>query len=206
MVLAGAGVLVDPSSSVAASPSAGANAVAAAVLFGYAMPPPEATVDLPSGIQGRLAEYRRREASFRSSLTPPPGATPEEERVFERRLGIERVVYCLFDRRDAARIAALYALDVDVSFDWADSPDLPRREATFINQLLTDLPQPWLAPYLNLIAGHRRLCAAQLEAGDAADAERAKGQLTVARNGGHPLIRAVAEHLLTAAPPCSPSL
>jgi hypothetical protein len=74
-------------------------------------------------------------------------------------------------------VAAGFALDID--FD---------REAPFIDELLRSLPVPWLAPYLNLIAGHRKLCA-----GATADARR---QLGRARDGGHPLIRVAALHLL----------
>jgi hypothetical protein len=67
---------------------------------------------------------------------------------------------------------------------------------------LRDLPRPWLAPYLNLMAGHRKLCASQLEGPEtpgqrdamAADARR---QLTRARDGDHPLVRVAADHLLT---------
>ena len=75
------------------------------------MPPPEATASLPPAMQGRVAEYRKREAAFRSSLTPPPRATPDEQRSFEQRVGIERVVFSLFDRKDAARALRLYLGD-----------------------------------------------------------------------------------------------
>src|SRR6185295_3482133 len=113
------------------------DAVAVALLFGRPMPPPETTAGLPVALQSRLAYYRKREATFHSGLTPPPGATPDEQRSFEQRVGIERVVFSLFDRKDSARIASLYALDVDVEpADWALAPEQPRREANFINQLL----------------------------------------------------------------------
>jgi hypothetical protein len=204
--IAAVGLLASPASSVAGAELTGADAVADAVLFGRPMPPADATANLPPALQERLADYRKREAAFHSGLTAPPGATPDEQRSFEQRVGIKRVVFSLFDRRDSARIASRYALDVDVSGDWDNSPELPRREANFINRLLMDLPHPWLAPYLNLIAGHRRLCAAQMDGEDPQDAQRATGQLKVAAQAGHPLIRAVAEHLITAARPCSPSL
>jgi hypothetical protein len=192
---------------VEASDAAAMDGVAAALLFGRPMPPPEATVDLPAAVHSRVADYRKREALFRSTLIPPRGATPDEQRSFEQRVGIERVVFCLFDRRESARIAGLYALDVEVgAAGWEQSPEQPRREANFINRLLKDLPQEWLAPYLNLIAGHRRLCASQMQGEDLDDAPRAKGQLSVAAKAGHPLIRAVAEHVITTARPCSPSL
>lgn len=192
----------------AAADAAGAAAVADALLWGHVMPPPEVTSNLPSGVQRSLTEYRRREEEFKSGLTPPPGATDEEQAVFEQRVGIERVVYSLFPRRDSARIASLYALDVDFSLTWEGAADLPRREAAFINQLLRDLPQPWLAPYLNLIAGHRRLCAGELESASGSDGAAsirdAQRQLAAAADGGVPLIKVVAEYLATSARPCTP--
>ena len=72
-------------------------------------------------------------------------------------------------------------------------------------------PEPWLAPYLNLVAGPRKLCASQLEPTASQPrrdeiADDGRRQLTRARDGGHPLIRVAAEHLLsTAARSCSPS-
>ena len=78
---------------------------------------------------------------------------------------------------------------------------MPRREAKFIDRLLADLPKPWLAPYLNLVAGHRKLCASEMD-GDAADdrsramTDDARRQLTRARDGGNRIIRVVAERLL----------
>ena len=205
-VAIGVALLLRPSPSLARPQLTGEDAVAAAVLFGLPMPRPDTTANLPPAWQSRIAEYRRREAAFRSALTPPPGATADEQRLFEQRVGIERVVFSLFDRKDSARVASLYALDVDVSGDWDHAPEMPRREASFINGLLKELPQPWLAPYLNLIAGHRRLCASYMDGEDREEAPRAAGQLRIAAQGGHPLIRAVAEHVITTARPCSPSL
>ena len=78
---------------------------------------------------------------------------------------------------------------------------MPRREAKFIDRLLADLPKPWLAPYLNLVAGHRKLCASEMD-GPAADARSealtadARRQLTRARDSGNRVIRLVAEQLL----------
>jgi hypothetical protein len=179
----------------------GAAAVADAVLWGKDMPPAADTADLPKNVQSQLAEYRERERMFRSGLTPSPGATPDERRSYDRRVGIERVVFCLFARGDSARVAPQYALDADIEPDWRGLPEMPRREAQFIDRLLADLPKPWLAPYLNLVAGHRKLCASEMD-GAAADArsgamvEDARRQLTRARDGGNRLIQIAADHLL----------
>ena len=179
----------------------GAAAVADAVLWGREMPAAAFTADLPKNVQSQLAAYRERERAFRSGLTPPPGATPEERETYQRRVGIERVVFCLFARGDSATVAPQYALDADIEPDWLGLPEMPRREARFIDGLLADLPKPWLAPYLNLLAGHRKLCASEMD-GTGADArsremtEDARRQLTRARDGGNRLIRIVAEQLL----------
>lgn len=196
-----AGLCIGVHAQPPSEPSGGA-AVAATLLWGRRLAPVERTGDLPRAVQERLAEFRQREREFRSALKAPPGATPVERGLFEERVAIERVVYCLFPRKDIARVAAVYASDVEVEPDWERSSDPPRREAVFIDSLLRDLQQVWLAPYLHLIAGHRKLCASQLEGQDS-DAVRktladaARRQIAHARDGGQPLVRVAAEHLLT---------
>ena len=190
--------------SVAATPAgelSGAAAIADAVLWGREMPPSALTVDLPKNVQSQLTEYLQRERTFRSGITPPPGATDEERDSYDRRVGIERVVFCLFPRVDSAKVAPQYALDADIEPDWQGAPEMPRREARFIDQLLADLPKPWLAPYLNLMAGHRKLCASEMEGSNSdargrASVDDGRRQLAKARDGGNSLIRVVAERLL----------
>jgi hypothetical protein len=156
---------------------AGAAAVTRALVSGVPIAPPDQVSALPLDAQKRLDVYRERERQFTSAMAPPRGGSAEELQLYESRVRVERVIVSLFDRKDAPKVAAGFALDVD--FD---------REAPFIDELLQNLPVPWLAPYLNLIAGHRKLCAGATE-----DARR---QLARARDGGHPLIRVAALHLL----------
>jgi hypothetical protein len=201
VALAIASVLLAGRTTAGAGELSGAAAIADAVLWGREMPASALTPDLPRNVQSQLAEYLERERTFHSALTPPPGATEEERETYDRRVGIERVVFCLFPRGDSARVAPQYALDADIEPDWQGMPEMPRREAKFIDRLLADLPKPWLAPYLNLVAGHRKLCASEMD-GDAADdrsralTSDARRQLTRARDGGNRIIRIVAEHLL----------
>jgi hypothetical protein len=156
---------------------AGAASVTHALVAAVPLAAPDQIGALPADAQKRADLYRERERLFKSGLTPPKGGSDEELQLYESRVRVERVIVSLFDRKDAPRVAAGFALDID--FD---------REAPFIDELLRNLPVPWLAPYLNLIAGHRKLCA-----GATADARR---QLGRARDGGHPLIRVAALHLL----------
>ena len=191
--------LVRPAAS--AAELSGAAAIADAVLWGREMPATAMTAALPRDVLAQIAEYRERERTFHSALTPPPRATDEERETYDRRVGIERVVFCLFPRSDSAKVAPQYALDADIEPDWQGLPEHPRREAKFIDDLLADLPKPWLAPYLNLVAGHRKLCASEMD-GAAADVrsrrmtEDARRQLARARDGGNRLIRVVADRLL----------
>jgi hypothetical protein len=164
-----------------------AAAIVEALLFGGSMPPAEESASLPPDVQKRLVEYRKCEAAFRSGLAAPRGASEDERAVYEKRVGVERAIACAFRERDAPRVAAGFALDID--FD---------REAAFIDGVMRDLPVKWLAPYLNLAAGHTKLCDGRVEPG--------RRQLAAARDGGNAIVRVAADYLIaTAAPPCSPS-
>src|SRR5262249_8063312 len=155
-----------------------AAAIAEALVLGAPAPAPDATAGLPGDAQKQLAEYRAREATFKSALTEPPGADAAERALYDRRVAVERVVVALFPRRDSAKTAAAFALDIDLD-----------HVASFADDMLRDLPVPWLAPYLNLLAGHAKLC------GDRpADA---KHTLTLAQKSGVPPIRVAAEDLLS---------
>jgi len=162
---------------LAAAAKVVAAAIAQAILTGAPMPAADPAAGLPADAQKQLAEYRAREAAFKSGLTPPPGADAEERALYDRRVGVERTVFGLFARKDTAKVAAGYALDVD--FDHGSA---------FADSLLADLPVPWLAPYLNLVAAHAKICDDRRQ-----DAKR---QLMAARDGRNPLIRVAAEYLL----------
>jgi hypothetical protein len=159
---------------------AGAAAIAQALVLGLPMAPAERTAGLSPDVQKRLVEYRHREQTFKTGLIPSPGASEGERQLYARRVGIERVVVALFPRGDSPRVAASYAMDADLEGG-----------ARFIDDLMRDLPVRWLAPYLNLVAGHEKLCAGERDA--------ARRQLVGARDGGNPLIRVAAEHLIATA-------
>ena len=82
----------------------GAAAVARALVSGTPMAPAEQTGEVPSDAQKRLDAYRQRERVFRSALAPPRGGSPEEQALYEKRVGIERVIFSLFPRKDATSV------------------------------------------------------------------------------------------------------
>jgi hypothetical protein len=187
----------------AQSDQAAARAVGDALVWGRPMPAADALTSLPRETQQRAEEFRTRERMFHSTLTPPRGATDEERYIFEQRVAVERVLFCLFPRRDIVRVAAQYASDANVLPETGDNLAAAYREdAAFIDDLLRDASKPWLAPYLNLIAGHRKLCAVELSSADSDSnrtsmREAGRRQLAQARDAGHPLIRVAADHFLT---------
>src|SRR4051812_49642646 len=107
------------------------------------MPPADAASGLAADAQKQVSEYRAREAAFKSGLAAPPGADRDERALYDKRVAVERVIFCLFPRRGSAKTAAAFALDVDLD-----------HVAIFADAMLRDLPVPWLAPYLDLVAGH----------------------------------------------------
>jgi len=84
-----------------------------------------------------------------------------------------------------------------------DFADGPLSEAAVADAFLEQHPTSPIAPYANLFAGHRKMCAVSgLEGLDPSSdkareiAQAAAAQLHLARSSGHPLISFVAEHLL----------
>ena len=130
----------------------------------------------------------------RAGSSAPNATTEERARFFpEARRHRARDLLCLLPAwRDSARIAASYASDADLSHEWENqAASAARAEAAFIGQPSPrDLPQPWLAPHLNLIAGHRKPCASRMEwSGDAraargGDRRRAPATSPSARDAG----------------------
>src|SRR5438270_13068731 len=88
-----------------------AAAIAGALVAGAPMPAADPAAGLPSDAQKQLVEYRAREAAFKSRLTAPPGADREERARYDRRVAVERVIFCLFPRRESAKTAAAFAFD-----------------------------------------------------------------------------------------------
>jgi hypothetical protein len=77
-------------------------------------------------------------------------------------------------------------------------------EAASADEFLRDRSDSPIAPYVQLFAGHRKLCAVSGVEGVDPRSERAAGiardadaQLIAAGNPGHPLLRIVADYLVT---------
>ena len=181
----------------------GAAAIKEALLYGMAMAAPSRTAGLPPDVDRSLAAYRDCERAFEPTIARPPDVKRlPRDSVYAKRVGVERAVYCAFDRPAAA--ARAYATDVHLLYEWEGYADSPLSEAASADAFLKRHPDSPIAPYVHLFAGHRKLCAVGgLEGLDRASARArdisrdADRQLGIARDQGPPLVRIVAEHLLS---------
>jgi hypothetical protein len=182
----------------------GAPAVMESLLFGFEMAPPSRTSGLPGDAQAAVAKYRDREHLFRPTLRPPQSLDRPEGSVYRKYVGLERALFCLFDRSDSLQLADEYLKRARLFYEWEGFADSPLAEAVAADAFLADHPVSPLAPYAQLFSGHRKLCAVSGLDGLDPASDRARGiareadtQLALARDAGHPLIRIVAAHLLS---------
>jgi hypothetical protein len=182
----------------------GAPAVMESLLFGFEMAPPSRTSGLPGDALAAVAKYRDRERLFRPTLPPPQNLDGQEGPVYRKYVGLERALFCLFDRSDSLQLADEYLKRARLLDEWEGFADSALSEAIAADAFLADHPGSPLAPYAQLFSGHRKLCAVSgLDGLDPASdrargiAREAESQLVLARDAGHPLIRIVAAHLLS---------
>jgi hypothetical protein len=182
----------------------GPAAIMEALVFGFDMAPPSRTAGLPADVQRSLARYRARVRMFRPTIERPPDLHGPEGSLYYKRIGVERAIFALFDRPEIVKLADEYARQADLFYEWEGFADSPISEAASADSFLVRHPGSPIAPYVQLFAGHRKLCAVSgLEGLDPRSdqghqiAREADRQLAQARDAGHPLIRSVAQYLLT---------
>jgi hypothetical protein len=182
----------------------GAAAVMESLLFGFEIAPAALTAGLPADAARSLATYRQRERLFTPTIAPPENLDGPEGSLYAKRVGIERALFCLLDRPDSLQVAEDYATQIKLFYEWEGFANAPLTEADSADDYLAQHPTSAAVPYVQLFAGHRKLCAVSgMEDLDPASdrgqriARDAIRQLTAARNAGHPLLRMVADYLLT---------
>lgn len=182
----------------------GAAAIMESLLYGFEMAPPSRTAGLPADAQRSLATYRERERLFKPTIKPPANLDGPEGSGYFKRVGLERALFCLFDRSDSLQLAEEYSTRIRLLYEWEGFAESPLSEAASADAFLAQHRNSPVAPYARLFAGHRKLCAVSGLEGLDPKSDRARGiardanmQLALARDAGHPLIRTVADYLLT---------
>ena len=168
------------------------------------MAPPNRTAALPRDIQQSLAKYRERERVFKPTIKRLENLDGPEGSGYFKRVGLERAVFCLFDRSDSLKLAEEYSTQISLLYEWEGFADSPLTEADSADAFLAQHRNSPIAPYIHLFAGHRKQCAVGGLEGLDPKSDRALGiardadvQLKLARDAGHPLLRIVADYLLT---------
>jgi hypothetical protein len=182
----------------------GAAAIMESLLFGFEIAPPRRTAGLPIEIDRSLARYRARARMFRPTIQRPADLDGPAGSLYYKRVGVERALFSLFDHANSMQLAEDFATSVALSYEWEGFADVPLGEAASADSFLVLHPNSPIAGYVRLFAGHRKLCAVSgLEGLDPGSdrgqqvAREADRQLAQARDDGQPLIRIVAEYLLT---------
>lgn len=188
-----------------ASEPRGAAAVGESLLFGFEPPPASRTNGLPGDVQRRLHQYRERARLFRPTIPRPGTLDGPAGSLYLKRVGLQRAVFSLFDRPDSLRLAESFATSIQLLYEWEGFADSPLSEARSADRYLQENAGSPIAAYVQLFAGHRRLCARSGFQGldpNSEDGRRvaatAQAQLAGARDSGDPLLRSVAEYLLEA--------
>jgi hypothetical protein len=180
-----------------------AAALLESLLFGFSTPPGTRTLGLPADAQQALAAYRQRELLFEPKAPAPGTSSGVEDSLHVKRVGMERALFSLFPRDDAAQLAAEYVKGAALAYEWEGFPEVPLGEAQSADTFLARQPNSPLVPYALLFAGHRKACAAEIMRGFNDDDPRAREiqsaadiQLLDARDSDHPLIREVASYII----------
>jgi hypothetical protein len=174
-----------------------------AMLFWFDMPGPKQTTELTADVRKSLDTYRARIEAFKPSFVVKGTPGRPEHSLQLKRIALERVLFGLFDVPGISALATEYARRARLSYEWEGFADGPLFEADVADAFLEGNPDSPIAPYLNLFAGHRKMCAVSgLQGLDPSSekgrriAQEAVAQLTLARNAQHPIIKLVAERVL----------
>ena len=138
----------------------GAAAIMESLLFGIDMAPPVRTSDLPVDAQRSLEKYRERDRLFKPTITRPKNLDGPEGSVYAKRVSLERALFCLYDRPDSLQMAEQYSTQILLFYEWEGFAEGPLAEAAAADAFVAQHPNSFVAPFAQLFAGHRKLCAA----------------------------------------------
>lgn len=169
-------------------------------LFG--LEPEAVPVDgLSEAERNRVEAYNRCVARF-SSRIPVEGLPQGPGRwLTEKRQRVERGIVCLVGGDGIDGVAAGYARDAELFYEWEGMSDGPLAEAAFAERYLRSHHDTILASYLHLFIAHRSRCAAEAlaaegnEAGQARATESFRRQVAAVREDPDPLVRLAAGSL-----------
>ncbi len=115
---------------------------------------------LPDEVKVRIQRFIKRNKQFRSQIEPLEKSN--RDKMFfalEKRRGIERSIVSLMEAPGIEKIAAEYARNASIAYEWEGMSDGPMGEAAYAESFLEKNPESPLRPYLWLFLMHRYRCA-----------------------------------------------
>ena len=113
--------------------------------------------EYPKEYHARLLEYVKRWKNFKSKMTKPK-VPWEQQMAFEKQIQVERGIVSLIsliNTKGIEDLAAEYASNASISYEWEGMSDGPIGEAEDAEDYLNSNPQSPLKPYLVLFLIHR---------------------------------------------------
>jgi hypothetical protein len=110
--------------------------------------------EYPKEYHARLLEYIKRWKNFKSKMTNPKGPW-ERQMAFEKQIQVERGIVSLINTKGIEDLAAEYASNASIGYEWEGMSDGPFGEAEDAEAYLNSNPQSPLKPYLVLFLLHR---------------------------------------------------
>jgi hypothetical protein len=154
---------------------------------------------LPHDLKKRLLELEARYTRFRSRLP----RSKERDRLpeFEHMKVVERAIVSLVNVPGIEDLAARYATQATIFYEWEGMSGAPLNEAGYAEVYLTGHPKSVLKPYLLLFLLHRYRCAFECLVWEGKKEEaketatKYRSILKRARNYPDPLVGLIAEDL-----------
>jgi hypothetical protein len=173
-----------------------------AVFFPHNQPVSINTGGLPPEAAERIGRFNQRNKAFHSRLAAPGDLAPGPRLwQLQKRRQLERGIVALVEVQGVERLAADYAEEAVIYYEWEAISEKPLQEAGFAEDYLQKKPETPIRPYLYLFLAQRYRCAAEILAREKAKnqeknaREKYQHYLKLSRTQPDPLIGLIAADL-----------
>ncbi|MGB3340292.1 MAG: hypothetical protein WBB37_02285 [bacterium] len=117
------------------------------------------TSGMPYYVKRKIAEYLKKCENFQSRTHKTKDFSESEDAIINKRRLIERAIVTLINVADIESLAAEYAANAKLFYEWEGMTENPFKEGMYAEEYLNaDLASP-LRPFLVLFIAHRYRCA-----------------------------------------------
>ena len=128
------------------------------IFYGWEQPKID-TSGLSSILKRKICKFMERYSNFQSRIPKPQDLSFPHDAIYNKRMNIERAIVSLIDTEDIRDLAAEYAANAVVYYEWESMSDGPFEEGRYAEEYLNEDYTTSLKPYLVLFIAHRYRCA-----------------------------------------------